>query len=173
MRAALIVARELLQCRLAESGCDALLKHVAELLDAATRGTPPFRSLPTPQVVARSHIGPRRARMLPGAPGGFIGIGAGAYTDVAPRDPSGISPYHHLGGALGPAAWSTGRLSGGSGAAALEAYVPRMVDQEYTPEDDPDSFLEPGWEEEMLEVEAFQEPPRSLADPALLGAGLS
>ena len=41
-----------------------------------------------------------------------------------------------------------------------------MVDQEYTLEDGPYSFLEPSWEEEMLEVEAFHEPPRSLADPA-------
>ena len=44
--------------------------------------------------------------------------------------------------------------------------MPRMLDQEYMLEDDPCSFLEPGWEEEMLEVEAFHEPPRSLADPA-------
>ena len=44
--------------------------------------------------------------------------------------------------------------------------MPRMVDREYTPEDDPYMFLEPGWEEEMLEVEAFHELPRSLADLA-------
>ena len=29
-------------------------------------------------------------------------------------------------------------------ATASEAYVPRMVDQEYPMEDDPGSFLEPG-----------------------------
>ena len=34
-----------------------------------------------------------------------------------------------------------------------------MIDQEYALEDDPGSFLEPGWEEEALEAEAFQEPP--------------
>ena len=44
--------------------------------------------------------------------------------------------------------------------------MPRMMDQEYTPEDDPSSFLEPGWEEETLEVEAFQEPPGNLTDHA-------
>ena len=44
--------------------------------------------------------------------------------------------------------------------------MPRMMDQEYTPEDDPGSFLEPGWEEETLEVEAFQEPPGNLTDHA-------
>ena len=42
MRAALIVARELLRCRLMESGRDALLERVAELLDAAATGAPPF-----------------------------------------------------------------------------------------------------------------------------------
>ena len=49
---------------------------------------------------------------------------------------------------------------------ASEAYVPRMMDQEYALEDDPDSFLEPGWEEEALEAEAFQEPSGSLASHA-------
>ena len=39
-----------------------------------------------------------------------------------------------------------------------------MMDQEYTPEDDPDSFLGPGWEEEALGAEAFQEPPESPAN---------
>ena len=36
------------------------------------------------------------------------------------------------------------------GVTAPEAYVPRMMDQEYMLEDDPGSFLEPGWEEEAL-----------------------
>ena len=36
------------------------------------------------------------------------------------------------------------------GAATSEAYVPRMMDQEYAQEDDPGSFLGPGWEEEAL-----------------------
>ena len=41
-RAALTVARELLRCRLLEGGRDVLLERVAELLDAAASGTPPF-----------------------------------------------------------------------------------------------------------------------------------
>ena len=45
------------------------------------------------------------------------------------------------------------------GVTAPEAYVPRMMVQEYTPKDDPGSFLGPGWEEEALGAEAFQEPP--------------
>ena len=40
-------------------------------------------------------------------------------------------------------------------ATASEAYVPRMVDQEYPMEDDPGSFVKPGWEEETPEVEPF------------------
>jgi hypothetical protein len=46
MRAALLVARELLRCRLAESGHDALLGRVVELLDAACVGTEPFLTPP-------------------------------------------------------------------------------------------------------------------------------
>jgi len=42
MRAALTGARELLWCRLMESGRDALLERVAELLDAAATGAPPY-----------------------------------------------------------------------------------------------------------------------------------
>ena len=45
------------------------------------------------------------------------------------------------------------------GVTAPEAYVPRMTDQEYTPEDDPGSFVGENWEEGTLGVEAFQEPP--------------
>ena len=44
------------------------------------------------------------------------------------------------------------------GVTAPEAYVPRMMDQEYTPEDDPSSFVGEDWEEGALGVEAFQEP---------------
>ena len=48
----------------------------------------------------------------------------------------------------------------------LEAYVPHMVDQGYTLEEDHGSFLGPGWEEEAPEAETFQEPPGSLANRA-------
>ena len=37
-----MVVRELLQCRLMESGRDALLERIAELLDAVSTGAPPF-----------------------------------------------------------------------------------------------------------------------------------
>ena len=69
-----------------------------------------------------------------------------------------MPPYHPQGGALGLATWSVGHFSEVFGATTSEAYVPRMMDQEYVLEDDPGSFLEPGWEEEALEAEAFQEP---------------
>ena len=62
MRAALIVARELLRCRLAEGGRDALLERVAELLDAACRGATPFCTLPTLQTMPGARAGPRHAR---------------------------------------------------------------------------------------------------------------
>ena len=44
--------------------------------------------------------------------------------------------------------------------------MPRMVDREYALEDDPGSFLEPGWEEEALEADTFQEPSESLTNRA-------
>ena len=69
MRAALTVARELLRCRLMESGPNALLERVAELLDAAATGALPFCYQLTPQAAAGPHGKPRNARVLPGAPG--------------------------------------------------------------------------------------------------------
>ena len=53
------------------------------------------------------------------------------------------------------------------GAVASEAYVPRMMVRECTREDDPGSFLGPGWEEEALGAEAFQEPPESPTSRAI------
>ena len=76
MRAVLTVARELLRCRLMESGRDALLERVAELLDAAATGVPPFCYQLTPQAAAGSHGGLRRARVPPIAPGGLIDVSA-------------------------------------------------------------------------------------------------
>ena len=72
MRAALTVARELLRCRLMESGRDALLERVTKLLDTAATGAPPFCYQLTPQAAAGSHDGPRCARVPPSAPGGFV-----------------------------------------------------------------------------------------------------
>ena len=45
---------------------------------------------------------------------------------------------------IGRATWSVGHFGEVFEAAASEAYVPRMMDQEYTLEDDPGSFLGPG-----------------------------
>ena len=52
------------------------------------------------------------------------------------------------------------------GVTAPEAYVPRMMDQEYAPEDNPGSFLGEDWEEGTLEVEAFREPTENCDDRA-------
>ena len=45
--------------------------------------------------------------------------------------------------------------------------MPHMMDQAYTPKDDPSSFLIPRWEEEALGAKAFQEPPESPAGRAI------
>jgi hypothetical protein len=110
MRAALIVARELLRCRLAVGGRDTLLERVAELLHAACRGAAPFCSLPMPQAVKGVHAGPRRARAPPGAPTGFdntnVARGAALPTTTAPppggassggplRGRAGVAPHGH------------------------------------------------------------------------------
>ena len=63
---------------------------------------------------------------------------------VATYGPGGMPPYHPQGGAPGRAMWSVGHFGEVFEATALEAYVPLMVGQEYTMEDDPGSFLEPG-----------------------------
>ena len=76
----------------------------------------------------------------------------GAGTSVAAHGPIGALPYHPQDSVTGRATWSVGNFGEVFRAAASEAYVPRMMDQEYTPEDDPGSFLEPGWEE-ALEAE--------------------
>ena len=65
-RAALTVARELLQCRLLEGGRDVLLERVAELLGFAASGAHPFCT----QLPSQAQGGPRggstRARGLQG-----------------------------------------------------------------------------------------------------------
>ena len=159
MSVALVVARELLRCRLMESGRDALLERVAELLDAAAMGVPPFGYQLTPQAATGSHGGPRRARVPPGAPGGLFDISAthgagrtialapppmGASASVAAHGPSGALPYHPQDGVLSRATWSVGHYGEAFRARASEAYMPRMMNQEYAPKDDPGSFLEPG-----------------------------
>ena len=89
MRAALTVAQDLLRCRLMESGRDALLEHVTELLDAAATGASPFCYQLMPQAAAGSHGGPRRNHAPSGAPGGFIDTrtAGGAGGPVAPTPP--------------------------------------------------------------------------------------
>jgi len=60
-RATLVVARELLRCRLAEGSRDALLSCVAELLDAAWKGTTPFRVTPATCAPQDAHAHTSRA----------------------------------------------------------------------------------------------------------------
>ena len=88
-------------------------------------------------------------------------------TSVAPHGPSEASRCHPQDAALGRATWSVGHYGKVFGVIAPESYVPRMMNQEYTPGDDPGSFLEPGREEEALGAEAFEELPESPANHAI------
>ena len=143
MWASLMVARELLRCRLKEGGRDTLLERVAELLDAAASGAPPFCYLLPSRAATGPHDGPRYNRAPSGAPGGIIGprtaddtVGpvalapplVGTGTSVAPHGPSGASRLHPQDAALGRATWSVGHYGEVFGVTAPEAYVPRMMD---------------------------------------------
>ena len=156
MRAALTVARELLRCRLMESGRDTLLEHVAELLDAAASGAPPFCYRLPPQATARPRGEPHHVRVPSTTPGGFININTasgvgGSDSPVPPatstgasialHGPSRMPRYHPQDATLGRATWSVGHHDELFGVTAPEAYVPRMMDQEYALEDDPGSFI--------------------------------
>ena len=85
MKVALTVARELLRCRLQESGHDVLLERVAELLDAAASGAPPFCVQLPPQALGGSYSGPIRARSPSGVPQGFISTGSAISAGHHPR----------------------------------------------------------------------------------------
>ena len=153
-----------------ESGRDALLERVAELLDAAASGAPPFCYRLPSQAVTGPHGGPHRNHAPSGAHGGFVNTsaagGAGGSTapippatstdtSVATHGPGEMPHYYPQDATLGRATWSVGHYGEVFGVTAPEAYVPRMMDQEYTPEDDPGSFVGEDWEEGALGVEAF------------------
>ena len=72
--------------------------------------------------------------------------------------PGGPPPYRPQDGASSQTAWRARHYGEAFGVVTPEAYVPHMVDREYALEEDHDSFLGPGWEEEALEAELFQEP---------------
>ena len=160
MRATLTVARELLRCRLMESGQDALLERVAELLDAAASGAPPLCYQLPSQATAGSHGGPCRNHAPSSVPGGLVNTStaAGARGSTAPMPPatsmctsvafhgrSEMPRYHPQDAALGRATWSVGHYGEVFGVTAPEAYVPRMMDQGYAPEDDLGPFTGEDW----------------------------
>src|SRR4051812_12978973 len=76
-RAALTVARELLQCRLLEGGRDVLLERVAELLGFAASGAHPFCIQLPSQAQGGSRGGPARSRGPLGYPDTSESVGAG------------------------------------------------------------------------------------------------
>ena len=143
MRAAIIVARELLRCRLAEGGRDALLEWVAKLLDAAYRGAAPFCSLSTPCMVAEACARPQRTHAHHRALKGFdcnntaLAAAHPAATTVPParagpggplRGHTGASPRDHQGQAQVPEIQGVGHPREGPGVAAPDAYVALMMD---------------------------------------------
>ena len=139
MKAVLTVARELLRCRLQESGHDVLLERVTEFLDAAASGAPPFCVQLPPQAPGISHGGPIRARAPPGVPQGFINtslaISAGRQAIPAPPlvsegmritvyGPSGPPPYHPQDGASSRTAWRAEHCGEAFGVAASRHMCP-------------------------------------------------
>ena len=90
MRAAPTVERELLRRRLMESSWDTLLERVAELLDAAAPGAPPFCYRLPPQATAGPRGEPHHIRVPLTTPGGFINIStaSGVGGSAAPMPPA-------------------------------------------------------------------------------------
>ena len=171
MRAALTVARELLRCRMMESGRDTLLERVAELLDAAASGAPPFCYRLPPQATAGPRGEPHHVCAPSATPGGFVNIsttgGVGGSNSpmppststsasVASHGPSEMPRYHPQDAMLGRATWSVGHYGEVFEVTAPEAYVPHMMDQGYVPEDGIGSFVGEDWGEGALGAEAFQ-----------------
>ena len=76
-----------------------------------------------------------------------------------------MSPHGHQGQAPGLVAQGVGHPGDGPGAATSDAYMPHMMDLEYTPGECPSSFPEPGLAEGTLEAGAFHEPPGGFTDP--------
>ena len=76
-----------------------------------------------------------------------------------------MPPRDYLGQTPGLVAHDMGHPGDGPGAAASDAYVPTMIDQEYTPREGLDSFPEPGWVVGTQAAGAFHEPPGSFTDP--------
>ena len=100
MRAALTVATELLRCWLMESGWDALLERVVELLDAAASGAPHFCYRLSPQATAGPHDRPHHNRTLSATPGGFINTSTassvgGSAAPMPPATSTGASVATH------------------------------------------------------------------------------
>ena len=129
-------------------------------------------------MVAEARAGPQHARAPHGAPEGFdrnnttLGavhpaatatLAAGASSGSPLRHRAGASPHGHQGQPQVPEVQGVVHPGQGSDAATPDAYVPRMMDLEYTHEKKPSLFPEPSWAEGTLEAGAFHEPPESFA----------
>src|SRR3954470_11358392 len=100
-RAALTVARELLQCRLLEGGRDVLLERVAELLGFAASGAHPFCIQLPSQARGGTRRGPARVRRPQGYPTTSESVGAGLTVALPPppaREGEGLGATHGASG---------------------------------------------------------------------------
>ena len=154
-RAALTVARELLQCRLMEGGRDVLLEQVAQLLGFAASGAHPFCTQLPSQAQGGPCGGSARARRLHGYSNASKAVGT--RPAVAPpllpareeegldatHGPSGQPRYHPTVGASSRAAWYAEHYGMAFGMTAPEEYVPLMMDQGHPHEGEQGSLLSP------------------------------
>src|SRR4051812_14691820 len=168
--AALMVARELLQCRLLEGGHDVLLERVAELLSFAASGAHPFCVQLPPQAQGGARGGPAHPRGPQDYPN--TGESAGARLAVALPPPparkgeglgaahgaSGQPRYHPMVGTTSNAAWRMEHYSTSFGVTTPEEYVPHMMDQGHAHEGEQGSLFSPSWGDKTPEAEPFQEP---------------
>ena len=74
------------------------------------------------------------------------------------RGPGGPPRYHPQAGTSSRTAWHAERYGAAFGVATPEEYVPHMMDQGRTHEDEQGSLLGPSWGDETPEAELFQEP---------------
>ena len=154
------VARELLQCRLMEGGCDVLLERVAELLSFAASGAHPFCT----QLSSQAQGGPRGAptcnRGLQGYSNTSEAVSAGPAAALTPlpaseeglvatHGPHEPPRYHPQVGTSSRAAWHAEPYGAAFGMTAPEEYVPHMMDQGHPRE---------GEQDEVPEAELSQEP---------------
>ena len=123
-RAALTVARELLQCRLLEGGHDVLLERVAELLGFAVSGAHPFSTRLPSQAQGDPRGGSARARGLQGYSNASEAVSTGPAAALPPPPPAkkkdSTRPAAPVGGRAATPRWA--RQAGPRGMRGIRAW---------------------------------------------------